>query len=224
VPMVRFLGIYTVLTTVVYSALPYKTRWCALGFFHGMILLAGVGAIVLVRVIPTYLLKAVAIALLVAAAGHLAWQAYRASFVAYEDPNNPYVYVHTTGDVPLLAERVQKIANAHPDAEAMHVQVICKDDDYWPLPWYLRGFSRVGWFNRMPDGPASPVIITQPEMEPLLREYLYQRQPPGQRHLYVPILREGDDGDWRLRPNVPLRAYVRLRLWEAYLAAGAEEQ
>ena len=34
---------------VVYSAIPYKTPWCLLGFLHGMILLAGVGAVVLVR-------------------------------------------------------------------------------------------------------------------------------------------------------------------------------
>jgi len=223
-PMARFLSIYTVLMTAVYSAMPYKTPWCALGLLHGMILLAGVGAVVLVRVIPTYPLKAVAIALLVAAAGHLSWQAYRASFVEYEDPANPYVYVHTTGDVPLLAERVREIAAVHADGAAMHVQVICPDDDYWPLPWYLRDLSRVGWFNRMPQGPAAPVIITWPEMEPSLVEYLYRRQPPGQRHLYVPIPREGRDGDWLLRPNVPLRAYVRLSLWEAYLAAGAEEQ
>ena len=44
VKLVRFIAIYTVIMTVVYSAVPYKTPWCLLSFLHGMILLAGVGA------------------------------------------------------------------------------------------------------------------------------------------------------------------------------------
>ena len=219
-PIVRFLSIYTVLMTVIYSAMPYKTPWCALGFLHGMILLAGVGATVLVRSAPGYVLKTLAIGVLVAATGHLGWEAYRASFRAYEDPDNPYVYAHTTSDVPLLVERLKRIAAAHADGQAMHVQVICPDDDYWPLPWYLRGFSRVGWFGKAPDGPAAPLILTQPEMEPSLLKYLYEDQLPGRRRLYVPFLPDGEDRDWQLRPHVPLRAYVRLDLWEAYRSEG----
>ncbi len=222
-PLARFLGAYTVVMTVVYCALPYKTPWCALGFLHGMILLAGVGAMVLVRAAPGHAAKAIVIAALVAAAGHLAWQAWRASFAAYEDPHNPYVYAHTTNDVPPLARRVEQIAAVHGDGKAMHVQVICPDDDYWPLPWYLRRLGRVGWFGQVPEGPAAPLIITQPEMEPSLLKYLYLDQPPGQRHLYVPLAAAQEGQDWQLRPHVPLRAYVRLQLWEAYLAAEPEE-
>jgi len=217
-PPTRFLAVYTLLMIVVYSAMPYKTPWCALGFLHGMILLAGLGTAALVRAAPGYILKTTAIALVVAAVGHLSWQAWRASFAACDDPDNPYVYAHTTRDVPLLAKRVQQIAAVHPDGCAMHIQLICPDDDYWPLPWYLRGFSRVGPFNQVPRGPPAPLIITQPEMEPSLSEYLYEKQPPGRRHLYVPLPPKQEGRDWQLRPNVPLRVYVRLDLWEAYLA------
>ncbi|HEX2974040.1 MAG TPA: hypothetical protein VHP11_17035, partial [Tepidisphaeraceae bacterium] len=44
-----FLASYTVLLTAAYSAVPYKTPWCLLGFLHGMILLAAVGAVALIR-------------------------------------------------------------------------------------------------------------------------------------------------------------------------------
>ena len=47
--VLRFLGFYTLLMLVLYSAIPYKTPWCLLGFLHGMILLAGAGAVFLVR-------------------------------------------------------------------------------------------------------------------------------------------------------------------------------
>jgi uncharacterized protein (TIGR03663 family) len=203
-PMVRFLGVYTVLMTVAYSAIPYKTPWCALGFLHGMILLAGVAAAVLVRAAPGYLLKGAVIAGLVATAGHLGWQAYRASFAAYEDPGNPYVYAHTTSDVPLLAERVKEIAALHPDGRAMHVQLICPDHDYWPLPWYLRELSRLDPSDKVPPRPAAPVIITQPKMGDAVLVYAYENHVPGE-----PIMRQSLPKD--ARPMVaPMVREVRL--------------
>ena len=43
---VRFLAFYTFALTAAYSLISYKTPWCLLSFWHGMILLAGVGAAV----------------------------------------------------------------------------------------------------------------------------------------------------------------------------------
>ncbi len=215
VPLVRFLGVYTVLITVVYSAVSYKTPWCALGMLHGMILLAGVGMVVLIRAAPGRALKAAVIALLVAATAGLAWEAHRASFVMYEDPGNPYVYAHTTGDVPLLAERIRQIAEVQGDGLAMHIQVICPHDDHWPLPWYLRDFSRVDWFPGIPRGPAAPLIITQPSMKDPVLSYAYENHIPG-HPIIRQSLRKEDGGDWQLRPNVPLLVIVRRDLLEAY--------
>ena len=211
----RFLGVYTLLMTIVYSALPYKTPWCALGMLHGMILLGGIGAAVLVRMMPHWTLKGVCAVLILAAAGHLAWQAHRASFVAYEDPTNPYVYAHTTSDVPRLVKRIEQIASVHPDGRAMHVQVICPEGDCWPLPWYLRHFSRVGWFDRVPRSLPAPLIITQPIMGPAVLRYAYQTPPPGERPMYGQLLWKQPDQDWQLRPNVPLHVYVHRDLLTA---------
>ncbi len=62
-----FLGAYAVLMAVVYAAIPYKTPWCALGFLHAFILLAGVGGTRLLAVSPAPLLKPFAAVLLGAA-------------------------------------------------------------------------------------------------------------------------------------------------------------
>lgn len=218
VGLARLLGVYTVLMTVIYSAIPYKTPWCALGFLHGMVLLGGIGAAVLVRVMPHWTLKAAAVLLVTAAAGHLGRQAHRTSFVAFEDPGNPYAYAQTTSDVLLLVEQIERIAAAHPDGRAMPIQVICPHNDFWPLPWYLRGFSRDGYLSRVPPGRPAPLIVAQPQMEPALLDWLYEQQPPGQVNLYLRVLREHLDGDWQLRPNVPLRMYVQWDLQEAYRA------
>ena len=213
---------------VVYSAMPYKTPWCALGFLHGMILTAGVGAAGLIRLAPGYALKAVVIAVLVAAATHLGSQAWRAAFVAHADPSNPYVYAHTTNDVVPLTNAVERIAAIYAqvegsDPDAMLIQVICPDHDYWPLPWYLRHFRRVWCSDQVPDPddpatpPAAPLIITDPNAEDAMIAYAYRKHVPGQpilRH----SLRKPDGTDWQLRPNVPLRVNVRHDLWEKYTA------
>lgn len=213
--LTRFLAVYTLCMMLVYTVMPYKTPWCALGFLHGLILLAGVGAAAMVRAAPGLFAKTMVISLLAIAVGHLSVQTWLASFVSYEDPHNPFVYAHTTDDVPQFVEHVRQIAAAGADGKAMHIQVICPDHDYWPLPWYMRDFPNVGWHGDAPDGPPAGLIITQPAMEPLLLEYLYVKQPPGQRYLYVPLSQEEAGRDWQLRPHVPLVVYVRLDLWEA---------
>lgn len=211
IPITRFLSVFSIVMFAVYSVLPYKTPWCAIGPLHGAILLAGIGMVVLIRIAPTRTLKCGAIALLAVAVGHLAWQAWRAGFVAYQDMDNPYVYAHATDDVPALADRVKRLASAQSNPAEFHIQVICPDDDYWPLPWYLRGAPNVGWSSALPDGPAAPVIIISPEIEAALIKKLYEEPPPGQRYLYVPLEPAEGSRDWQLRPNVPLQIYVRLK-------------
>jgi len=214
IPLARFLVVFTLTMTIAYSAISYKTPWCALGFLHGMILLAGVGIGVLVRIAPTYPLKCAALALTVAAVAHLTWQSWQANFVAYDAPGNPYVYAHTTADIPVLADRLTEVAAGQPNHEQVAIQVICSDNDYWPLPWYLRHVEHVGWHNEVPKGAAAPVIVIQVELEPALVHKLYEEAPPGQRYLYMPLAPSGESRDWQLRPHVPLRAYIRSDLWE----------
>lgn len=212
----RFLAVYTLIMTVVYSVIPYKTPWCALGFFHGMILLAAIGMIVLVRATPHLVLKLLVCALLFVVCGQLTWQSWRASFEQYGHRGNPYVYSQTTNDIPRLAGKIAAFAAAQPDRWATHIQVICPDDDYWPLPWYLRKFTRVGWFHEVPTGRPAVLIVTQPACEPKLRRYLYVDQPPGQRDLYRWFPIDDDDRQVFLRTHVPLRIFVRLDEWNEY--------
>ncbi|MGD0091772.1 MAG: flippase activity-associated protein Agl23, partial [Planctomycetota bacterium] len=79
VVLARFLGFYTLGLTALYSLISYKTPWCMLTFLHGMILLAGLGAVAIMRSLPHWTLKALAGVLLAVGLGHLGWEAYRAS-------------------------------------------------------------------------------------------------------------------------------------------------
>ncbi len=211
--LLRFIAFYTAIMTVVYSAIPYKTPWCMLGFLHGMILLAGVGAVTLIKAAPNIVLRLVVVCLLIAGTVHLTWQAYSGNYKYYADNRNPYVYAHPTTDVFTIVQRVEEIARVHEDGYKMHIQVICPESDYWPLPWYLRSFTNVGWWDKIDESaPSASMIIASASMEQELIRKLYELPPPGKKNLYVPLF----DTYMELRPWIELRGYVRKELWDRF--------
>jgi uncharacterized protein (TIGR03663 family) len=204
---VRLLGVYTVLLTLIYSAIPYKTPWCLLSFWHGWILLAGVGAVVLVRW-PRRRWQQVLLALLISAgAVQSAKAAWRAAIRYPVDPRNPYVYAQTGTDFLRLVGRLEALSAVRRAGTDLRVHVIAPPDETWPLPWYLRRFTRVGyWTTPEPAAlTAEPaVIVTTPESAPklpkdLLRNYVHEY--------------------YGLRPEVLLSLYIRADLWDAFLRA-----
>jgi len=207
-PLPGVLAFYTLFLTAIYSAIPYKTPWCALSFLHGMILLAGVGAVALVRRVPTHLFKAVVVLLLAAAAWQLAGQAWRAAldrrFVC--DYRNPYVYGHTTWDLLEVPRRAEQIAAVHPKGREMVIKVIAPDRDYWPLPFYLRRFRHVGYWSAVPPDPDADMVIASATVAEELEKRL--------RGDYFAETRG-------LRPRVLLRVYIRRDLWDAFIARQA---
>jgi len=205
-----FLSAYAVLMAVVYAAIPYKTPWCALGFLHAFVLLAGVGGIRLLAALPAPRLRPIAAVLLGAAIGHLGWLAWAGSFRFASDPRNPYVYAHTGPGVFEIARRVEALARVHPAGVAMPVEVISAQN-LWPLPWYLRRFPFVRWETApVNDGVHAPVILATPEMEGAIREKLFEWRPPGERELYVPMF----DRPVELRPRVEVRGFAAKTLWD----------
>ncbi len=206
----RFIGFYTLIMTVAYSYIRYKTPWCLMGFLHGMILLAGVGAVVLVRLAPPKWPRAVVVILLAAAVLGLLWQGCIGTYKYYDDHANPYVYAHTSSDVFGMVESIEKMAALHPDGKAMYVEVICPGYDHWPFPWYLRSFSRVGYYNEvdMTKMPA-PVTIAFASLEQEVLNKIFTVPPKGEVNLPVPLF----DSYMELRPTIELRGYVFLDLY-----------
>jgi hypothetical protein len=157
-------------------------------------------------------MKSLVSLLLASAAAHLGWQAFAGSFRFASDPRNPYVYAHTGTDVFEIVGRVKDLARAHPDRSSMPLQIIGREN-LWPLPWYLRGMSRVSWWNGVAEAAKNaPVIIVTPDMEPALVRRLYDLPPPGERELYVSIFERPVE----LRPGVELRGYAAKSLWDDF--------
>jgi uncharacterized protein (TIGR03663 family) len=211
--LLRFIILYTLIMTAVYSAIPYKTPWSMLSLLHGMILLAAVGLTVLLKMDPGWWQNLIFRCVVAFFFLTLPVQAYLGSYHYCTHQSNPYVYAHPVNDVFTIAERVEEMSKAHPDGREMPIEVICPNGDYWPLPWYLRAFPNVWWLSDVDDTiPAAPVIIASPAVEPALMRKLYELPPPGRRNLYVPLF----DSYTELRPQVELRGYVTKDFWDRF--------
>jgi len=210
-PVLRSLVFYTLFSTAAYSLIPYKTPWNILPFYLGFVLLAGSGAAALLGVWRSRWVRTLLSLLLAAGFIHLGVQAWRASFVYPADPRNPYVYAQTSPDFLKLVRRVEELAAIHPDHEKMLIMVIAGPYETWPLPWVLRRFGRVGyWQDAAGAGPIeeAPVVITDTEQAGQLESRLF---PSYQSEYYG------------LRPNVFLVLHIRTDLWEEYLKSRVEK-
>lgn len=200
--LARFLGVYTAVLAAAYMLAPYKTPWCSLGFLHGLILLGGIGFDRLVKLkaarVPAAVLAAVC-------AAYLGYAAFRTSYTHASDPHNGYAYAQTTRDVYAIRDRLKSFAADHPDGRSLPVQIF-STQNLWPLPWYLRSFTRVEWWRGVnEDAKPAPVMIVSPDMEPAVIHWLYMSPRPGERHLYVDLFAR----EMELRPGLELRGYAR---------------
>ena len=201
--LTRFLTVYTVTLTGLYTLISYKTPWCALNFWLGVILLAGIGATALVKSFRNKLTRAMLIGLIGVGVLHLALQAWLVSHKFAADLRNPYAYAQTSPHERELVERIKAIALASPEGFNTPVKII-SPESYWPLPWALRDFKRVGWFEEMPADAFAPIVLVSAKLNSVLDEKANKAW----------IM----TGYYELRPNVFLELYVEFKLWEKFVA------
>jgi uncharacterized protein (TIGR03663 family) len=200
-----YIGLYSIGTMSIFSAVRYKTPWNVLPFYAGIVLMAGIGAAALLartRYRPARVLLAVA---LVAAGWQLATQSVRASFQYPADTRNPYAYAQTTTDFMRLVSRVHDLAAQHPDGRDLLVKVVAGPYEQWPIPWYARDLTRVGYWSQAADaGPLddAPVILASQENAAAVDAAVGDR--------YVSEF-------YGLRPGVLLTLYVERGLWDRFM-------
>jgi hypothetical protein len=81
--------------------------------------------------------------------------------------------------------------------------VVAPESDYWPLPWYLRRFKYIGWYESVPEDWVAPIVIVSAKFDARLDEK--------------------SEGKWlmagltELRPRQFFELYVELELWKKYV-------
>ncbi len=152
--------VYGLVIALIYSVIPYKTPWLALNLFLPMVVLAAAGALALWELAseltqtqgarPALLAGGVLLLFLV---GH---DVRRRVFLLPADERNPYAYAHTGEDLSRLPERLHKIAGPQSTLAVISA-------DPWPLPWYLRRFPRVGYWQPGQNPGRANLYLTSPE-------------------------------------------------------------
>ena len=207
---IRWLAWYSLFLALAYAAIPYKTPWNLLNFWQPIIILAGNG-IYHVCSFAHRRWRRIMSAIILIGALHLGWLSWRTNFPDAAARSNPYVYGHTSPDIYKLVQAVHNATRAAATGDSTYIEVICPNNDYWPLPWYFRKYHYVGYRSRVNmDTPAAPIIIAMPSVEPELMKKLYQQPPPGQRNLYLPLT----ESYLELRPGVEIRSYIIKELWD----------
>lgn len=202
-----------------YSLVPYKTPWLMLNFIVPLALISGYAIQYFYQLVKTHeVSKTVGIVTAVVvwyvASGAFpnltlaqyskpkiwrtmipGYQMLDLNFINYDNDDEYYVYVyaHTRRDLLKLIDDIDAIAKRSGTGSETGITIV--SPDYWPLPWYFRDYTRVGYYGRM-SSTTEPIIIAsanqQVEMEGTL----------GERYRQV-------GSSFALRPGVDLLLYVR---------------
>ncbi|MEO6244973.1 MAG: flippase activity-associated protein Agl23 [Opitutaceae bacterium] len=161
----RGVAIYTLVIVIAFSSFAYKTPWHAIHFIPGLALLAAASLAAIAR-LRTGRLGAVAFALIALATQFQ--QTWRTSFLRPAEQRNPYAYVHSSPDV-LKYRPLAEAARIH--ALDQPIRVI--SEEYWPLPWYLRGIPHVGYWSAPPDDCDGVLVIASSTQAEAVRAKLH---------------------------------------------------
>ena len=180
-----------------YSLIPYKTPWLLLNFVVPLALIAGY-AIQAIYEMDRGQLRLVS-AILFVATGIGLFQCIDLNFVNYDNdkPQYVYVYAHTKREMLALVDEVDRIAKEEGGAQT-GITVI--SPDYWPLPWYFRGYTRVGYYGRM-AATTEPIIVANANQKVEVDASFGE--------LYEQVLSKDEGGAFELRPGVSLVLYRR---------------
>lgn len=196
-----FIFAFTLLQAFAYALIPYKTPWNLINFWAPACLAGGIGIAWLGSAATTVPMRATLAVFILAGCTHLGWQNIQANFIHPELPTNPYVYAHTSSGFRKFQSRIDELARkkAEENVEPL-IAVIQPDGDYWPLPWYLRRFERVGYWPEIPDPlPNADVFIAGgtaaetlwPQLEPDYRTETLALRPGILRTVFVRQSRDG---------------------------------
>jgi uncharacterized protein (TIGR03663 family) len=201
-----------------YSLVPYKTPWLMLNFLVPLALIAGYGiewiyqrlreleitrSVAFLGLVVYLLISGVVPNVSLAyfkketnwRTAIPGFQTVDLNFFNYDNDNEYYVYVyaHTRRETLALLDEIDKVAKRSGTGFETGITIV--SPDYWPLPWYFRDYSRVGYYGRT-SASSEPIIIASEAQRAEMQTTL------GDRYRQV-------NSKFALRPGVELLLFVR---------------
>jgi uncharacterized protein (TIGR03663 family) len=181
-----------------YSLIAYKTPWLILNFIVPLALIGGYTLQFVYRLRWARLKAVLAVGILAIAIS--GYQTIDLNFFNYDNDDEYYVYVyaHTRRGLTKLVQQVDDIAKK---SQGTTTGITIVSPDYWPLPWYFRDYSRVGYYGRMADSTEPLIIASEGQRTEIRQKFgsIYKEVPSG--------LNEA--GNYPLRPGVNLLLFMR---------------
>ncbi|HET6671457.1 MAG TPA: flippase activity-associated protein Agl23 [Pyrinomonadaceae bacterium] len=185
-----------------YSLISYKTPWLGLNFIIPLGLVAGY-ALQMIWERSQGQLGLIA-GVLVAAIAISGYQTIDLNFFNYDNDDQYYVYVyaHTRRETLLMLKEIDRVVERTQQGAQTGITIVAPE--YWPLPWYFRDFTRVGYNGRM-SASTEPVIIAAESQGAEMESTFGQRYQQVNSGL-------NPAGTYPLRPGVNFLLYVRRDL------------
>ena len=206
--LIRFFAVYSVALFLIYSLIRYKTPWCIMSAWHGLIIMAGFGAARFVGLFWSRPLRLALNGIIALGAVHLALQSWRATRDFAALSANPYNYSMTSRDALDAVQTIRRLATLDPAGDAMVIQ----QDDLnggWPLPWFLaRQFPNYQWQGGAMEPDKASVLLLSGAAERRLDEELGaagQAEAFTARFTRLPV---------SLTSSTGLTMFVRRDLWD----------
>ncbi len=197
--LIRFIAYAAAGHLLIYSLVSYKTPWLACLPWAHVCLLAGMCVVDFPRRVPP--MKACLVCLAALCIVTQVVQSRRATGRFASDERNPMAYVPTRPDIETLGPWLDQLRGVAPNGSLEPVAVIGKD--YWPLPWYLRSFEKIGYWSVPPEGLETyPLVFVLPESEDRVTAQLEKS--------HVPLPRG-------LRAGVPVQLFLRSDIWKRWM-------
>lgn len=132
------------------------------------------------------------------------YQTIDLNFINYDNDDRYYVYVyaHTRREMLALVEQIDQLAKRTHQGKQMGITIV--SPDYWPLPWYFRDYTRVGYHGRISPSTEPVIIASAGQAEEVQTTYGDRYQ---QIHSGFNLV-----GSFPLRPGVDLLLYTRREL------------
>jgi uncharacterized protein (TIGR03663 family) len=194
-----FTALWTLGTFAAYSLIPYKTPWLMLNFLVPLAIMGGYALEEIYKQACAMKQPLLALEIAVVAFSVLGYQTLALNFVHYDNESYVYVYAHTRRDFLQLVAEIDRTAKRAGTGEQTGITVT--SPDYWPLPWYLRNYTRISYEGGI-TASTEPVIVGSETQEAELGALLGSRYERIQSGL-------NPEGTYRLRPRVELVLFVR---------------
>lgn len=197
---IRFIAYAAVGHFIIYGLIAYKTPWLMVLPWAHVCVLAGFSVAGMGTLRPRWQAALLVLVGLTVVAQFR--QTRYATGRLASDARNPFAYVPTRRDIEAVEPWLQQVAKKAPQHALEPIAVI--GNGYWPLPWYLRSFKAIGyWQDPPPDLDKFPVVFCVPDSSDAVVTQLAKTHTPLPRGL---------------RANVSITLFLRNDIWSAWMS------